>query len=245
MKEVYENDLHIIYVDNEKELGKLVASEIIEEVIKKPDTVLGLATGSSPIPVYKELSKLYGDKAVDFSKVRTFNLDEYVGISYDNENSYHKFMYDNLFDNINMDEENINIPDPKSEDEKELKEICRKYDEKIKELGIDLQILGMGVNGHIAFNEPNNVRANTSIVKLKEETIKANARFFEDEKDVPRYAMSMGLKQILSSKKIIAIISGKSKKDAFERLLKQETVTDEFPISFLKLHNNTKIYVLI
>ena len=221
-------------------LSKSAAKIVSEEIKSKLNTVLGLATGSTPVGLYKELIKLHKEDGLDFSKVTTFNLDEYVGIDKENPNSYHYFMKDNLFDHINIDPKNIFIPDGQAKD---LEKYCKKYDELIEEKGgIDLQILGIGENGHIAFNEPDKkLNLNTSIVKLTESTIQANSRFFDSIDEVPKTAITMGIGSIMKAKKIILLANGKKKANVVKELLKADKITTELPASMLLLHPNFTI----
>lgn len=233
-------------VENEKELGNFV-SDIIQDTINKTNnekgkTVIGLATGSTPIPVYKELTKRYVEGKLDFNNIISFNLDEYIGIDYSNENSYHKFMDDNLFSHININRENINVPDGKSEN---LEEEIKKYENKIKEAGgIDFQLLGIGANGHIGFNEPvQNLKLDTNVVDLTESTIKANSRFFNSIDEVPKKAITMGMGTIFSAKKVVLIATGKNKKDAIKSLLSESIITTQSPATLLKLHKDFTVVI--
>ncbi|MDD3224550.1 MAG: glucosamine-6-phosphate deaminase [Clostridium sp.] len=233
--------MRIIYVDDYDDMSKRAASMLTSQVILKPDSVLGLATGSTPIGMYKKIIKLYENGAVDFSKVKSFNLDEYYGLSSENEQSYHYYMLNNLFKNINIKSENINILDGKTEDvEKE----CFNYEEKIKKAGgIDIQVLGIGVNGHIGFNEPDvDFKAKTHLVKLNKKTIESNSRFFSSPLEVPKFALSMGIKTIMQSKSIILLASGREKADAVEKMINGK-ICPEVPASILQLHNNVNIIV--
>ena len=187
--------MRIIVVDNYEEMSKRAALMVASQVTLKPDSVLGLATGDTPSGMYKELIKLYNKKEVDFKEVRTFNLDEYYGLNPENSQSYYKYMMNNLFNSINISTENINMPDGMAKD---VDDFCLLYEKKIKTLGgIDMQVLGIGGNGHIGFNEPNvNFEAQTHLVNLDEQTIEANSRFFKSIEDVPVKAISMGIKKI-------------------------------------------------
>ena len=192
------------------DLSRKAANIISAQVITKPDCVLGLATGSTPIGTYKELIERYEQGDLDFSAVKSVNLDEYKGLTRDNDQSYYYFMYNNLFKHINIDLNNTNIPDgtePNSEKE------CSRYNEVIDSMGgVDLQLLGLGHNGHIGFNEPDDVFAKlTHCVDLQESTIEANKRFFADINDVPRQAYTMGIQTIMRAKKILLIVSGEDK----------------------------------
>ena len=229
--------MEIIIEKNYDGLSKAAAKIVSEEIKNKPNTVLGLATGSTPVGLYKKLIRLHKEEGLDFSKVTSFNLDEYVGINNENPNSYHYFMKDNLFDHINIEPKNVFIPDGQAKD---LEKHCKEYDELIeKKGGIDLQILGIGENGHIAFNEPDEkLNVNTSIVKLTESTIHANSRFFDSIDEVPKTAITMGIGSIMKAKKIILLANGKKKANAIKELLKADKITTELPASMLLLHPN-------
>jgi len=222
-----------IYKDS-TQIGKAAAALFAAKVIEKPDCVLGFATGSTPLPTYAEMVKLYKAGAVDFHEVRTFNLDEYVGIKRTHDQSYYKFMFDNLFSKINVNPKNVNVPNPVS---KNLDDDCDEYEDAIESAGgIDLQILGIGHNGHIAFNEPCDIfPAKTHIVSLTESTIEANKRFFASAKDVPRKAMSMGIGSIMKAREIVLIATGESKALAVKEMVKGE-IDSQCPASILQLH---------
>lgn len=211
------------------------AAEIIALQIKnKPDSIIGLATGSTPIGAYQQLIKM----KTDFSKVTTFNLDEYCNLEPTHPQSYHYFMNDNLFNHVNINRENINFPDLD----------CDEYDNRLEALGgTDLQILGIGNNGHIAFIEPGeNLPLSTSMVELAKDTITANSRFFEKVEDVPKKAVSMGLRGIFSSKHILLLISGKAKAEIASKLFETpETLSTQIPASLLKLHPNVTVLLAI
>lgn len=216
------------------------SAELLAKVIsEKEDAVLGLATGSSPVGMYKELIKLYEEGSLDFSKAKSINLDEYVGLDGSHDQSYRYFMDINLFDHVNMDKKNTYVPDGTAED---LTEGAKKYDELIESMGgIDVQVLGIGPNGHIGFNEPaDELKLNTHVAELTEETIKANARFFASEKDVPTRAVTMGVGPILKAKKIILIASGENKAWAVKSLV-DDVITTKIPATLLKLHPDVTV----
>ena len=222
-----------------EDLSRKAANIISAQVIMKPDAVLGLATGSSPVGTYRQLVEWYEKGDLDFSEVKTVNLDEYKGISPEDAQSYYHFMHENLFNHININPENTNIPNGLEEDsEKE----CSRYDNVISTLGgIDLQLLGIGRNGHIGFNEPGtSFDKSTHCVTLTENTIQANARFFDSIDDVPRYAYSMGIKNIMQAKSILLIASGAGKADALYNSL-FGPITPSVPASILQLHNSVYI----
>lgn len=213
----------------------LEAAKIMAATIKeKPDGVLGLATGSTPIGMYDNLIEMYKKGELDFKDIKTFNLDEYYPLSADNDQSYHYFMNKQLFSQINVKEENIHILDGLSENpEKE----CEDFEKLIEENGgIDIQVLGIGQNGHIGFNEPDDkLYANTHLTDLTENTIKANSRFFEKESDVPTKALTMGMGTILKAKKIIILANGKAKHNVVSELV-QPMITTNNPATFLNAH---------
>lgn len=209
------------------------------QVLAKPDSVLGLATGSTPLKPYGHMIKLYEAGAVDFSKVTTFNLDEYCKLDVNDVNSYHRFMHDNLFDHINIPEENINFLNGNAEN---LEEECKAYEERIKKSGgIDIQLLGIGSNGHIAFNEPSDSFQRWShVVALKESTIKDNSRFFKSIEEVPTHAVTMGIGSIMQAKRILIIAIGENKAKAIKQLI-DGNVTPQCPASVLQFHTDVTL----
>lgn len=212
-----------------------VAGDIFAQNIReKPDIVLGLATGGTPVDMYQELIRMHKDKGLNFNRAVSFNLDEYLGLSGDHPQSYRHFMNENLFNHININKLNTHVPDGKAED---FQISCQKYENDIKAAGgIDLQLLGIGSNGHIAFNEPGSAGdSRTRVVDLTENTVKDNARFFQDESEVPRKAITMGIGTILEAKKIVLLATGKNKADAVAKAIKG-TVSSEVPSSFLQNH---------
>lgn len=230
--------MKFITVNSYEEMSRIAADIVIEQLKAKKDSVLGLATGSSPVGMYRLLVEANKNNEIDFSEVKTINLDEYFGLSGDNDQSYRYFMNKNLFDHVNIDKANTYVPSGTSDDPEEE---CRLYDKLIETLGIDLQVLGIGRNGHIGFNEPaSEFSMNTHVTKLKEDTINANARFFEKAEDVPTMALTMGVGSILSAKKIILVASGDSKKAIIQQL-KDCEVTPEIPASILKKHPDVTI----
>lgn len=195
-----------------EDMSKKAANIIASQVVLKPDCVLGLATGSTPIGAYKNLVEKYEQGDLDFSQVTTVNLDEYKGLPRENDQSYYYFMHDNLFDHVNVKPENTHLPDGTKED---ANEECARYEELIRSLGgQDLQLLGLGHNGHIGFNEPDTVfEKTTHCVDLQESTIEANKRFFASADDVPKQAYTMGIGTIMQAKKILVVVSGEDKAD--------------------------------
>ncbi|MEC1670988.1 glucosamine-6-phosphate deaminase [Bacillus mojavensis] len=233
--------MKIIVADHYEDLCKLSAFIIKECVQAKKDAVLGLATGSTPVGLYKQLISDYQAGEIDFTKVITFNLDEYVGLSPSHPQSYNKFMHEHLFEHINVQPDHIHIPQG---DNPQLEAECKVYEELIRQAGgIDVQILGIGSNGHIGFNEPgSDFEERTRIVRLSESTIQANARFFGgDPVLVPRLAVSMGIKTIMEfSKHIVLLANGEEKADAIQKMA-EGPVTPEIPASILQQHNHVTV----
>lgn len=231
--------MNFLTVETYEKLSSEAAAIIAEQINKKPNTVLGLATGSTPIGTYKKLAELNKEGKVDFSKVSSVNLDEYVGLDASNDQSYRYFMNKNLFNNINIDINNTFVPNGVADD---LQKECENYDAKIKELGgVDLQLLGIGHDGHIGFNEPDTVfKKNTHEVKLNELSIQANSRFFDSIDDVPKSALTMGMMGIFKAKKILMVVNGKDKKEILEKAV-YGPITPEVPASILQLHEDVTI----
>ena len=222
-----------------KDMSRKAANIISAQVIMKPNCVLGLATGSTPIGTYDQLVEWYNKGDLDFSEVTTVNLDEYKGLPRTNDQSYYYFMHQHLFDRVNIDPERTNVPDGMEPDaEKE----CGRYEELIRSLGgVDLQLLGLGHNGHIGFNEPGEAfEKETHCVELTESTIEANKRFFASADDVPKQAYTMGIKTIMQAKKILIVVNGENKADIVERAF-FGPVTPEVPASILQLHNDVTL----
>jgi len=233
--------MKIIVAKNYEEISRKAAELVARHITAKPDTVMGLATGSTPLLMYKNIIKIHKGQGLSFSKVISFNLDEYIGISESNENSYHYYMWENFFKHMDILKKNIHMPDGNAKD---IEEECRNYECKIEGSGgIDLQILGIGKNGHIGFNEPElYFEATTHKVKLDEDTISANSRFFNSIDDVPRYAISMGIKTIMKAKKILLLASGDEKAEATYSALKGK-ITPDVPASILQLHQDVIVLV--
>ncbi len=230
-----------IEVDNYEELSRRAAAIIAAQVISKPDSVLGLATGSSPLGTYACLVKAFENNDLDFSKVTSINLDEYVGLKGDNDQSYRYFMDTNLFSKINIRKEYTFVPNGCAED---IAAECRDYDARIESFGgIDIQLLGIGLDGHIGFNEPDEFfTKETHQVKLDPSTIEANARFFAQMEDVPKEAITMGIGSIMNAKKVLLIANGKNKEEIVKKAF-FGPITPQIPASILQIHPDlTVIY---
>ncbi len=226
--------MKIIKATDYNDMSKKAAMIIAAQIILKPNSVLGLATGSTPIGTYSKLAEWCNKGDLDFSDITTFNLDEYLGLDPSHEQSYRHYMNKNLFSKINVKLENTNVPNGKATN---IDEECLNYDKKISELGgITLQLLGIGHNGHIGFNEPDEYFEKlTHCVTLNKKTIEANSRFFENEDMVPKKALTMGMKSIMQAKKIVLIANGEDKKEILKKSL-FGPITPKVPASILQLH---------
>lgn len=226
--------MRIYVTEDYNAMSRRVASILAAQVLLKPDCVLGLATGSTPVGAYKQLVEWYKKGDLDFAQVRSINLDEYVGLAPTHDQSYRYFMQSNLFDHVNIVPANTNVPNGLAED---AAEECRRYNEVIHTLGpIDLQLLGMGHNGHIGFNEPaETFELETHVVDLTDTTIQANARFFASADEVPRQAMTMGIQTIMQAKKVLVAVSGKDKAEIVKKAF-DGPVTPNVPASILQMH---------
>ncbi len=226
--------MRIVSAKDYEEMSRRAAAQIAAQIIAKPDSVLGLATGSSPIGTYQQLIRWYEAGDLDFSRITSVNLDEYVGLPPDNVQSYRYFMNTNLFDHVNIDSAHTNVPDGTNTN---ATAECARYDALIASLGgIDLQLLGLGPNGHIGFNEPDDVfPTGTHEVKLTEATIQANKRFFASEADVPRCAYTMGIREIMQAKRVVMVVSGEGKAETVREAF-CGPVTPRVPASILQLH---------
>lgn len=232
--------MKIIQVKDYTTMSKQAAEHIIDKVKQNPQAVLGLATGSTPTGMYTELIKDHELNGTSYKGIQTINLDEYVGMDPQNPNSYHYFMKTNLFDHVDIEASNTHVPDGTATD---LDEFCKSYDQLIESNPIDLQVLGIGENGHIGFNEPGTpFETSTHIVTLTHSTRKANARFFNSINDVPTHAITMGIASILKSKEIVVLASGEKKAKAIQHLL-NGTVSTDFPASALLNHPNVTLIV--
>lgn len=226
--------MNLIQAKDYMDMSRKAANIISAQIIMKPNCVLGLATGSSPLQTYAQLIDWYNKGDLDFSRVSSVNLDEYRGLSPENDQSYHYFMKTNFFDHININPENTHVPDGMESD---IKKACQKHNNVIKELGgIDLQLLGLGLNGHIGFNEPGeSFEKETHCVDLTESTIQANSRFFASIEEVPTQAYTMGIKSIMMAKKILVIVSGAAKAEIVAKAF-LGPVTPAVPASILQMH---------
>lgn len=231
--------MKIIKTKDYMEMSRKAAGIIAAQIIMKPDCVLGLATGSSPIGLYDQLVKWYEKGDLDFSQVSSVNLDEYRGLKPEDDQSYDYFMHKYLFDRVNIDPANTNVPDGMAQN---AEEECIRYEELIAAYGgVDLQLLGMGHNGHIGFNEPGPVfEKMTHCVDLTESTIEANKRFFASAEDVPRQAYSMGIGTIMKAKKILVVVSGEDKAEMLAKAFLGD-VTPEVPASILQMHPDVTV----
>ena len=230
----------IIYrAKNYQDMSRKSSNIISAQIIMKPNCVLGLATGSSPVGTYQQLIEWYKKGDLDFSQVTSINLDEYKGLGPDNDQSYRYFMNTNLFNHVNINKNHTFVPDGL---EKDSDKACSEYNHIItREGGIDLQLLGLGHNGHIGFNEPGAAfEKETHCVDLTESTIEANKRFFDSEESVPKQAYTMGIKSIMQAKKILVIVSGESKAEILKEVL-HGPITPAVPASILQLHNDVTI----
>jgi glucosamine-6-phosphate deaminase len=226
--------MEIIITPDYEEMSRASAEIIAREIKRKHDLVLGLATGDTPLGTYKALARIHKEEGLDFSKVTTFNLDEYLGLAPLHNNSYNYFMWENLFKHVNVSPDRIFVPQGNTDDPEEFSDW---YEEMIRQAGgIDLQVLGIGRDGHIGFNEPGSSFASRTRVKgLYKQTIKDNARFFDKEEDVPRFAITMGVGTIMDAKKILLIANGKSKADVCKEFI-EGPVTSQVTATALQLH---------
>ncbi len=228
--------MRVIRTADYEEMSERAANIIAAQLILDPRSVLGLATGTTPIGTYQRLIKMYESGLIDFSQVSTYNLDEYRGLTHDDPQSYHFFMADNLFNHVNIDLANTHVPDGSNPD---ADAACKGYDDIVEAAGYtDLQLLGIGNNGHIGFNEPaGDFPVGTHCVDLTESTIQANSRLFEKEEDVPRQAYTMGVGTILKSRRVLILASGEAKADAVRAMI-YGPVVPECPASALQLHTD-------
>ena len=232
--------MKIIKVKNYEEMS-YEASLVIKELLqKKPDATLGLATGSSPIGLYQNLIKFYQAGEISFKDVKSYNLDEYCELPRSHPESYYSFMHRNLFDHVDIKAENIHIPCSEGSD---LQALCKEYNDALNAATVDIQLLGIGANGHIGFNEPNTpFDQETFVVELTEKTRKDNQRFFNSLDEVPTHAMTMGIANIMKAKKLLMVISGANKAEAVKKLA-SGVITEEFPASILNKHDDVIVFV--
>ena len=231
--------MEVIVKNTYEEMSTLAAQMIAELVRRNQTAVLGLATGSTPVGTYKELIRLHKNEGLNFSKVTTFNLDEYVGLPGDHDQSYRYFMNDNLFNHINIKKANTFVPDGMAED---ILKLCQWYERKIKQAGgIDIQLLGIGANGHIAFNEPgSSLGSRTRVKTLDEKTIQDNARFFKSMEEVPHYAITMGIGTIMEARRLILLANKENKADAIAKTV-EGPITAMVPATIVQLHAKATI----
>jgi len=233
--------MEVIISPSYEEMSRLAAMAVADVLNTKPNAVLGMATGSTPLGLYQQLVRLHKEEGLDFSQVTTFNLDEYVGLPTTHEQSYHRFMHENFFQHVNIPPQNVYIP---SGTTRNYEAFCSWYEKRIRECGgIDLQILGIGSDGHIAFNEPgSSLMSRTRLKTLAKSTIDDNARFFDDASDVPVYAITMGVGTILEAEQLILMASGKGKADAVAKAV-EGPVTSVITASAIQLHPSAVVYL--
>jgi glucosamine-6-phosphate deaminase len=233
--------MEVIVQPDYEQMSKVAAQIVVEILNAKPNAVLGMATGSTPLGLYQELVRLHREGQLDFSRVTTFNLDEYVGLSTSHPQSYHYFMREQFFQHVNIPPQNINIPSGTTSN---YPAFCEWYEQRIAECGgIDLQILGIGSDGHIAFNEPtSSLSSRTRLKTLSKQTIDDNARFFERREDVPVYAITMGVGTILDARKLVLVANGKAKARAIAQAV-EGPVTSMVTASAIQLHRSAIVIV--
>lgn len=233
--------MEVIIKDSYEEISILAAQMISDVICKKPDAVLGLATGSTPVGAYQELIRMHREENLDFRRITTFNLDEYVGLPSDHDQSYHYFMNEQLFDHINIDKRYTHVPDGMADD---VENSCEEYERAIIAAGgIDIQLLGIGGNGHIAFNEPgSSLGSRTRVKSLDEKTISDNARFFDNMEDIPRYAITMGIGTIMDSRQLILLASSENKADAIA-ITVEGPITAQVPATIVQMHRKATIII--
>lgn len=222
-----------------EEMSKMAATIFEKQLIEKPSSVLGLATGGTPIGFYKELVQCYIKGDISFEEASTFNLDEYVGIGPEEATSYHKYMQEHLFKHVNIPRENVYLPDGLATN---LEKECARYEHQIEQKGgVDLQLLGIGVNGHIGFNEPGtSFQSRTHVVELADKTKQDNAKYFPEGKSVPELAITMGIETIMMAKQIVLLAFGENKIETLNRI-KEQGISEDFPASCLKMHPHVTI----
>lgn len=230
----------LIKVKNYSELSKRAADILTSEITTKPNLKIGFATGQTPIGLYKELVKAYKNKKVNFSKVKGFDIDEYYPIERKNFDSYYYYLHKNLFNKVNIKKSNLHLFDSET---KNPKKECLNYEKTIVKNPADIIILGVGTNGHIAFNEPySKFNSKTRIIELTKETIQRNSKLFKNKKDMPKKALTIGIKTIMQSKKILLLASGKHKSEAISHLIKGK-INSKWPVTYLRKHKNFIVIV--
>lgn len=232
--------MKVVITESEKNMGIQAANLIAEEIRKNPDAVLSLSTGATPVGCYKELIRLYEEQGLDFGNVKSFNMDEYAGLSKDHAQGFYYFMYKQLYEHVNIDLKNTFSPDAVNEN---LAESIQKFEMLIEqEGGFDLILLGIGRDGHIAFNMPDReLKLSTHVQELSESTMNDNARFFDDKSQVPNKAITVGVKNIMDSRKIVLIASGEAKSDIMARFISSDSISPDLPATVLKLHPDVTV----
>jgi len=231
-----------VIIEKDKEAMAKRGAQFVANVVRnKPDAVLGLATGSTPLPLYQELIRMHQEEDLDFSRVTTFNLDEYYGLGPSHDQSYRYFMQENLFKGLNVLPSHINVPNGTAPD---VQAACARYEEMIKQAGgIDIQVLGIGGDGHVAFNEPgSSLASRTRLVALDEQTIQDNSRFFHKPEDVPRFAITMGVGTVLEARQCLMLANGAKKAEVLAKAV-EGPITSQITASALQLHPNTIVIV--
>ncbi len=231
-----------IIIQPSADQASLIAAQIAADTIRKnPKTVLGLATGSTPLKMYRELIRMHQEESLDFSQVTTFNLDEYIGLPANHPQSYYRFMHENLFDHINIAPDRVHVPDGMTGD---VPRFCEDYEQKIIESGgIDLQVLGIGTDGHVGFNEPtSSLASRTRIKTLTQQTLEDNARFFDNPEEQPNHVITMGVGTILDSKEILMLATGANKAEAVQQSV-EGPISSMMPASALQFHPKTHFIV--
>jgi len=233
--------VEVVVCGSYEELSRQAAQSVADVLNTKPNAVLGMATGSSPLGLYQELVRMHREESLDFAQVTTFNLDEYVGLPVTHDQSYHYFMHENFFKHVNIPKGNVHIPSGTTSN---YQAFCQWYEDRIEECGgIDVQILGIGSDGHIAFNEPtSSLASRTRLKTLARQTIDDNARFFEKVEDVPIYAITIGVGTILEAAKLVMVANGENKADAVAKAV-EGPVTSMVTASALQLHPDVEVFV--
>ena len=235
--------MQVFILKNYEEMSREAALEVKDRLLKKPNLVMGLATGSTPLGLYKELIRMHKDEGLSFKHVVTFNLDEYLGIAQDHKQSYFRFMRENLFKHLDINIKNVHVPNGMAKP-CDIDEYCDWYESRIKKFGgIDLQVLGIGRDGHIGFNEPgSSLGSRTRVKTLTEETIQDNSRFFKDQSEVPTYSITMGVGTVMEAKEIILLANGKSKANVISITI-EGGVTAQVTASVLQLHRRVNVFL--